>query len=86
MYSLIIKYPDAHHIPTNSSSSTTSIIAAGAMQLKQKTLVEVINKIFNGQYEELFGENDFVMGQPESIVLTTDIIKTLENQPPQGMN
>lgn len=92
MYSLIIKYPNARPARANSLSLTsitsittiTTIIPADTLQSERRPLIETINKIFDGQYEKLFDENEFVMGQPESIVLTTDVIKYLQTQTQQG--
>ena len=78
MYSLIISYPHAHHVPTNSLSPTVSIITGTVIKLDRKPLVKMINTIFDGRHEELFGKSEMIMGEPESIVLTTkDVMEHL---------
>ncbi len=71
MYSIIIDYPNALYRPTNSISPTTSVIGSRAIEIDRKPLVEMINKIFDGKHDELFGHTELTMGEPESILLTT---------------
>ena len=71
MYSLIIDYPDACYRPTNSPSPTTGIIGARSIEVDRKPLVKMINTIFDGRDEELFGSDEVIMNQPKSILLTT---------------
>lgn len=71
MFSLIINYPDAHHISSNSHNPTTAIISGHAIKIYRRPLAEMINKIFDGKHDEFFGKTDLIAGEPGSILLTT---------------
>ena len=74
MYSLIIYYPNVTHLRENTPSvvgSTVSIVSGLAIELDKRPLVQMINQIFDGKHSELFGKTDFIMGEPEFVILTT---------------
>ena len=74
MYSLIIYYPNVTHLRKETPTvvgSTVSIVSDLAIELDKRPLVQMINQVFDGKHSELFGKTDFIMGEPDFVILTT---------------
>lgn len=71
MYSVAVDYPNNYHHPSKSVTPCLAIITSGSMARKKLTLTEVINAIFDGEHDQIFGANKHTEpGEPSEITLS----------------
>ena len=71
MYSVAVDYPENYHHPSKSVTPCLSIITGDSIKRRKLTLSEVINAIFDGDHDRIFGANKHVEpGEPSHIILS----------------
>jgi hypothetical protein len=70
-YSIEVCYPNGKHLPSGTWSQYNAIVSAYSIRLRKLVLTQVINNIFDGKDEAVFGVNRYVEhGDPLHITLS----------------